>query len=454
MFLTKSIKNNFLFGLCLLGSSSLFAQNYIDDYTKTNQPKENSPFSRLGFGNLVAQSLVANGTFGGLTAAYQDRFNLNPHNPAALGALRAAVYEVGVHFKSTDIKSGSTTVNSLSGNISYLALGFPTYSIINDELERKPRRLRWAMGFSLLPYNTVGYNIGATEKHPSIDSAQMISTYIGTGGTYRIMWGNALAYKGLSVGANVGYLFGKMGSYREVVFQNLDPYYGNIAIEDYSVRGFSWNVGAQYKVAIDAKKQDREHEKFLILGVYGNSALNFTTDAERTFRRIGSLGVDTLIKESNKTGSGVLPSEITFGAMYEQTSKLRIGFDYSIKQWSEYKNSNSTVNNLKDATRIGLGIEYTPEFNSYKNYWRRVSYRGGFQTFNDPRTLNGEQLKGWTLSAGFGFPITLPREQYVIANLGFEMGRLGAGDKSEQYYRVNLGFTLNDNTWFLKRRFN
>lgn len=454
MFLTKSSKSSFLAGLFLLAGSSLFAQNYSDDYTKTNQPKENSPFSRLGFGNLVPQSLVANGTFGGLTAAYQDRFNLNPHNPAALGALRAAVYEVGVHFKSADIKSSGIREQSLSGNISYLALGFPTYSIINDELEHKPRVLRWSMGFSLLPYNTVGYNIGATEKHPSIDTAQIVSTYIGTGGTYRIMWGNAVTYKNLSVGINAGYLFGNMGSYREVLFQNLDPYYGNIAIENYSVRGFAWNAGAQYKLAIDKKQLDREHEKFLILGVYGNSALNFSTDAQRVFRRLGSLSIDTLINETNKGGSGVLPSELTMGAMYEHTNKFRIGFDYSFTNWSEYKNTNSTTTNLKNSTRIGVGLEYTPEFNSYKSYWRRISYRAGFQTFNDPRTLNGEQLKGWTLSAGFGFPITLPREQYVIMNIGFDLGNLSVTNKSEEYYRINLGFTLNDNTWFLKRRYN
>lgn len=454
MFLTTIKKSNFFVGLFLLGSSGLFAQNYIDNYTKTNQPKENSPFSRLGFGNLAPQSVVANGTFGGLTAAYQDRFNLNPHNPAALGALRAAVYEVGVHFKSTDIKSNGTSVNSLSGNISYLALGFPTYSIINDELERKPRKIRWAMGFNLLPYNIVGYNLSAVEKHPSVDTANIRSTYIGTGGTYRIMWGNALEYKGLSVGVNVGYLFGKIGTYREVVFENLDPYYGNIVIDDYSVRGFSWNAGAQYKIAIDKKKLDRPHEKFLILGIYGNNALNFKTDGERNFRRVGSLGVDTLVNAVGTVGSGVLPSEVTFGAMYEETQKWRVGFDYGIRNWKEYKNSNTTGLNLLNSSRIGVGVEYTPEANSYKSYWRRISYRAGFQSFTDPRILSGEQLKGWTVSAGFGFPIMLPREQFVFANLGFELGTLGISNKSEQYFRVNLGFTLNDNTWFLKRRFN
>ena len=54
-----------------------------------------------------------------------------------------------------------------------------------------------------------------------------------------------------------------------------------------------------------------------------------------------------------------------------------------------------------------------------------------------------------------GLPITLPRQQVSFVNLGFEFGQNGGNTTlTETYGRVTLGFTLNDNSWFYKRKFN
>jgi len=55
---------------------------------------------------------------------------------------------------------------------------------------------------------------------------------------------------------------------------------------------------------------------------------------------------------------------------------------------------------------------------------------------------------------GFGFPLVLPRQQTSFVNAAFELGKIGTDSAIEEsYVRLTLGFTMNDNTWFYKRRF-
>jgi hypothetical protein len=73
---------------------------------------------------------------------------------------------------------------------------------------------------------------------------------------------------------------------------------------------------------------------------------------------------------------------------------------------------------------------------------------------NDPRTFNGDQLSKRGVTVGLGLPLTLPRQQTSFVNLAFEGGQFGLQDViTENYIKMTLGFTLNDNSWFFKRKF-
>jgi hypothetical protein len=83
-----------------------------------------------------------------------------------------------------------------------------------------------------------------------------------------------------------------------------------------------------------------------------------------------------------------------------------------------------------------------------------VRYRAGAFLREDPRYIEGKSFENIGITLGLGFPITLPRQQTSFVNVAFELSRNGAGTSiEEQYAKVTLGFTLNDNTWFFKRRF-
>jgi hypothetical protein len=79
---------------------------------------------------------------------------------------------------------------------------------------------------------------------------------------------------------------------------------------------------------------------------------------------------------------------------------------------------------------------------------------GGF-VGKDPRSIDNEQIGEYGVTFGVGFPITLPRQQVSFINLSVELGKRGANTSlQETYGEFTVGFTLNDNSWFFKRKFN
>jgi hypothetical protein len=109
---------------------------------------------------------------------------------------------------------------------------------------------------------------------------------------------------------------------------------------------------------------------------------------------------------------------------------------------------------MRNTISFSAGLEYTPDHISYNRYLKRVRYRIGGYFREDPRVVNGKNFNDVGLTFGFGFPLILPRQQTSFVNAAFELGKNGASSPIEEtYFRMTFGFTLNDNTWFYKRRF-
>jgi hypothetical protein len=444
----------------------LFFSSTITLLAQSNNevPQDNSPFSRFALGDFVNNNFAASSAFGGLSATYSDPFHLNVLNPASSNALRSTAYEVGIFGKRAVLDDTKNKTNVWSGHLNYLALGFPLRNQINELLDsRKKSELRHGMHFALMPYTSVGYNINAAKSISQIDT--VLYDYQGKGGTYKLMWGNSIGYKNLSVGLNVGYFFGTIKNDRIIsLYKVLNDYEDNFQY-DTKYSGFVWNIGAQYAYELKKKgkgKQEKSGKK-IIFGAYGNSATKFTSVSSQTIRRInysyatatGAVQTDTLFKEfrDGVENKGKLPAEFTLGVMYEVDNKLKIGVNCSTGLWSNYRNDLQN-DVLKNAYTISTGIEYTPEYNSYNKYLKRVRYRAGFHHGLDPRLIKGEQIQTTGFNFGFGLPLVMPRQQVSFVDITFDVGKTGVAVLSENYAKVTLGFTLNDNSWFYKRKFN
>jgi hypothetical protein len=452
----SKLRLSFLFlTWALLGTAAVLAQGQ----SSTIIPKSNSPLSRFGLGDPLDQFFAPAASMGGMQAAWQSPVHLNLLNPASLASLQTTSFEVGLFGKYTNLQDQQNGATVWSGNLQYLALGFPLRNAINRTLDRKTDDWNVGMSINLAPYTQVGYDLNLNEIVPEVDLTS--NRLKGTGGVYRLQWGNGFRFRNLSVGASLNYHFGKLTNSRQVDFDSLNIALSSDFREEQSVRGFGWGVGAQYVYEFKKPNAAGEPEptgKRIILGMNGTLQTNLDTDNSqvfvRTFPNFNFPVQDTIFNLSGLAGTLDLPSEWNFGVAYEDLNHFYIGFEYGFGNWAGYRNT-AQQDQLTDTRRLALGVEYIPNDNSYNNYWQRVRYRAGLRLEDDPRQIGGEQAQRRALTLGLGLPILMPRRQESYVALAFELGQFGISDiLEENYVKFTLGFSLNDNTWFFKRKFN
>ncbi len=419
------------------------------------QPKNNSPYSRFGVGDILNQNFANLRATPGFTNAYNNSYHLNLQNPASLGFLQMAAFDFGMYGRSSTWESGNESNDNWSGNMSHLALGFTLNNPVNDLLEREVRNFSWGMSFALVPYSLVGYTVQTTGDVPDIGS--VTSEFRGEGGTNQFIWSNGFRYKQTAVGFTLGYLFGKIENVRSVAFNDITAGYSNRFLDDFSINGFTWRFGAQRNFSFNTDQPNKV--KILTLGVTASSNASLNTNSSQFYQRVNpsyilALANDTILDRSNVDGKATLPAQFGVGAIFNSAGKFKLGVNYDIAQWSNYRND-AKPETFEDTYRLAFGAEFIPNFASYNKFWERVRYRVGGFTGTDPRSIDGEQLQEVGITFGLGLPITLPRQQVSFINLSAEFGKRGSGTSlQETYGEFTIGFTLNDNSWFFKRKFN
>ncbi|MEM6699878.1 MAG: hypothetical protein AAF599_15855, partial [Bacteroidota bacterium] len=146
------------------------------------EPTYNSPYSILGLGDLMDQPFAVNAGMAGLSAAYHDPYHLNSLNPASLGWLRTTAFETAIFGRFAQLEAGDQTDGVWSGNLNYIALGFPLKNPVNEALDRVIPEFGAGMMFALIPYSVASYDI---ETSRILDEASNLSTreaFQGTGG--------------------------------------------------------------------------------------------------------------------------------------------------------------------------------------------------------------------------------------------------------------------------------
>ncbi len=435
------------------------------------QPKENDPYTILGFGNINELSFAGLRAMPGLSATYNDPFQINLQNPASSSYLSQAAFEAGGYYQFKKLATPDATDKIHTGNLSYLALGLPLFNTLNESVARKKKPFKLGMTISLTPYSAIGYDL---EKSRTFDGVgEVVSTFEGNGATNKFLWGNSFKYKNFSVGINIGYLFGKQSKEQWDYFLGFEDEYRNFYLDETSIKGFVWNVGGLYEYVLPQKVElDAQGNKILkqrtriTVGVHGNSKNEITTTSERIQLRRQSVGnvlvdVDTIAYQSEYEGKATLPGEFGVGLMVSRDAHWKIGFDYTLSTWSKYSNDVDPAS-LADSYKIGFGAEYIPQHNApFKHYRKRIMYRiGGFYK-TDPRSATGDsssQFSHKALTFGVGLPLQPDRENRKLisfVNISGEFGQYGDPDfLKETYFKLNLGFTLNDNLWFFKRKYN
>ena len=424
--------------------------------------QDNSPYSRYGLGDVVPNTHIVNRGMAGISAAYQDFLSVNFNNPASYSAFQTrteqrsgrgmdgrVLLDVGINFENRTLRQPNTTNRFTAPNalFSYVHFGIP--------LKRN-----WGLSFGLRPISRIGYRINRRDlvvNPPTgspIDSA--ITQFTGSGGTFLPSIGTGYAYKNLSVGASVGYLFGKRESTTTLNFINDSINYQRGRVQNQSsFGGLFINAGVQYKIAINNTTNLR-------LGASGNlqQTLKGTQDVEKStfISTINGDVVQDTVQVSSVSGEVVYPAQYTLGFILDRTNEKLggwlVGADVVLSQWDGYRFFGAQ-DAVKNTWQLRVGGQYRPD--ATQAYFSNVSYRLGFFTGPDYITAAGE-LPHSGVTLGFGLPIAnrsrLSPFQYSILNLAFEVSRRGNNNNSlrENMFRLSAGFSLSD-LWFAKRRY-
>lgn len=383
---------------------------------------------------------------GEVAAPYASSVNINFTNPASYASLTRTTIEIGANFDGVRIIQKDSTYRANSASINHFALAFVP----------NPKKNNWAISIGLLPYTNINYNfIQNFNDTTSVGAFREI--FSGKGSLYQVYAGGAYKVKGFSIGANAGFLFGKLDYQKTIIFPDSVSAYGTRNLTNMNVKSFVYNVGVQYQKRIYHNNNDPDprNDIFVTVGAYGSGGMKMQAKLSNYWERfsISDLGfqiIDTPQGNFNKSEKITLPFNIGAGVMFGNERFWMLGTDFKFMNWKKYE---SPLNNggLEDSWRLSFGAQITPKYDDTRKFFNRVQYRLGGYYGKSEINFKGDNLTEAGGTVGFGFPF----KSVARLNLTGDFGSRGGSDEStirETYYKFTVGFVLND-IWFIKRKF-
>lgn len=409
---------------------------------------DNSPYSQFGIGTLSLPPNAALRGMGGIGAAFTDAWASNPENPASYSFLQYTAFAAGFETKSRIVSyEGRSPVNSFTGNMAYINIAFPIKKF-------------GALAFGLNPVSNIYYRLSDTIAMTSQDQAAR--TFFGDGGLQNGYVGLSAKIKGFSIGANLGYTFGKVDRVYTLSTLKLASIRNFEDITTTHYGGVNWNAGALYQVKM-------KNQMFLNLGVTysaspslsarrnGNSiARTYGVDPDRGGLLV--INLDTIRKYDNDKGKLTLPSSWGAGIHFGKLESFDVNIDFKISDWSLYSHYGLTDSIRSKTMMLGIGGSYTPDasalYSQNSNYFSAVTFRAGFYYHQDYVYLRNTDINEIGGAFGMSFPLRRTAGNYqlgkinAMVNVG-SRGTLQNGLAREVFFNLTIGASLTD-LWFIK----
>ena len=396
-----------------------------------------SPYSRFGMGDLQSYSFGRSVAMGGASLASRYKQQINLANPASYTAIDSLVFmfEFGIDGKFSNYKNDLGSTNANNVNFQYFAMKLQ----INNWM---------ATSLGLLPFSDVGYTVDVNEE---IDNAGAILTrYSGSGTVSNAYFGLAIEpFENVSIGANLNYLFGKLNKNAEVFFLEASDFYGIQQYDDFRLRDFGLDFGAQVTVPL---KEDTRVIFAVVLENKPEYTSLFSNITQKNLSSENGTDNDTLYFAEEELSAINMPLTFGGGISFVKDNSLEINVDYYHQSWSNALFFGSKSSFLTDLNKFAIGAEWIPNKFSIRSYLSKIAYRAGFKYEETYLTFGDEQINDFGISFGVGLPVY--RSSSTI-NVAAEFGRRGTTQNGlvlENYARLNLSVNLYD-LWFIKRRF-
>ncbi|MDD4514135.1 hypothetical protein [Massilibacteroides sp.] len=413
------INKVFIITCFLFVQFSLFAQN-----------NTNSPYTRYGYGELGNKSFGAGRAMGGIGYGLRSSKQINPMNPASYSAIDTMtfLFDFGVYGQLSWFDDGTNKQKNKNGNVEYIALQFP---ITN----------RLAMSAGILPFSYVGYDFNHVE---TVEGETFVNNFTGKGGLNDIYAGLSMDIwkKRLSVGANVGYLFGSVTHSSLLSFPSSTSALGIEKKQEIKVNDLKLDLGIQYTHPLSKTEQ-------MTFGLAYTPSNKLNTKVYNSVLEGSVLTIDTL---SNSVFD--IPASYGFGLSYVKQNKLTAGLDFLYEEWDKATFGDET-DLFNNRYRVAGGIEFIPGYME-RSFFKRIRYRAGVHYGNSYQKVNANTLgtndngyDDYGASIGFGLPLIDNRS---FLNLSFEYMRIKPQARSmidEQYFKITVNYTFNEQ-WFYK----
>lgn len=393
----------------------------------------NMPYSVFGLGELRHDQYVQNMGMGSLSQGYRSNLSINDVNPASYAALDSTsfVFEATLftHFyeqKTADVRQQSDYITL--GNIS---LGFPVTPW-------------WSFAAGLKPYSQVGYRIRDMEEHP--DAGMVNYIYEGSGGINQLFLGSSIEpVRGLSLGANMNYLFGAL-AYEASVHSDSTGVFQTNLINSNQVSGWTMGFGIQYHHRFS------QYRHITLGATYGGQqeiGLNTTETLRRRLR--GETRYDTIAHMELDEERLSLPAYHGFGVYGRLNRSWFAGLDYQWQNWGDFSFPGKP-DGFNNSFRLAGGVRYRPVTETLPTFFHRMQYSAGVRYGQSYFMPAGEELREYGISFGTSIPI---RGSLSALNIQFEYSRRGSANLNpmeESFYRLNVGINIYEH-WFVRRVF-
>ena len=425
-------------------SAALLAAVAMSMSAQTNG--SNSPYSRYGFGLLSDGGNAFNKGMSGTAYGMRNGTELNTKNPASYAAIDSLsfLFDFGVSLQNGNINQNGTKTNAKNTSVDYVTAGF-----------RVAPRLGMSVG--LVPFSTIGYNTYTSGTVPSTNpEVTRTTTFSGDGGLHEVYAGIGWApFKPLSIGANVGYLWGEISHTARMSYSESSI---NTNRQAYSadIRNYKVDFGLQYAQPINKKNT-------LTLGVvYG---LGHKINCRSNYYN------QTLVSSVVSTADSLyarnafeLPHTLGVGVTWSHNNSLRLGFDYTYQKWAGVRfphvgvdrygasTYTTTTDQFSNMHKVAMGLEYIPNPEGIR-WSQHVRYRAGF-SFATPYTKvdGADGPRDYTASVGVALPIMNMHNNRSLLNISAQYEHLApkaAGMITENYLRISIGLSFNEK-WFMK----
>ena len=407
------------------------------------QSGTNSPYSQFGLGLQSEQASGFNRGMNGLGLGFREHNQVNNLNPASYSALDSLtfVFDAGLSGQITNFDENGQRINAKNADFEYAVAAF-----------RLARHV--GVSFGIIPFTNIGYNYSISGYLNDDHSTAYTNTYNGSGGIHQIYVGAGWEFvKGLSVGANISYLWGDIdrsvvNSYSDDYINTLSKYYTA------SVTSYKLDFGLQYSLNLNKKNS-------LTVGL--TYSLGHKLGADPSCLVISN---NTTTGRADTTSFAVkngleIPMMAGAGLMWHHNNKLKLGADVTYQKWEGIKypvyrvvndvpSYELTDNYYTNRYKVTVGGEFCNGEES-RNFFDRIRFRAGASYSTPYYKVNGiDGPKEFSVSAGFGIPIVNMYNNRSILNISGQW--VHSSDKgllTENTFRINIGLTFNER-WFMK----